>query len=122
MVEAFQGTQHCWGYDPAFAAVEEDRLGDGLVEKARNMGLDAVAEEHSGECGPFLAGLVNIFVYCWPVAVIGGHDTSEVFEGGDLLQGFTSDGDDCGAGSSVAGVSEAALFGEATTLAMHSLV
>ena len=34
---------------------------------------------------------------------------------------IASDGNDRGAGSSVAGVSEAALFGEATTLAMCSL-
>ena len=77
-------------------------MGDGLVEKARNSGLDAGAEEHVGECGPFLTGLLNVFVDCWPVAVVGGHDAPEIFEGGDLLQGLTSDGDDCGAGSSVA--------------------
>ena len=106
VVEAFQGMQHSWGNDPAFAAVEEDSLGDGLVKKTHNTGLDASAEEHAGKCCPFLAGLLNVFVDCWPVALVGGHDAFKIFEGGDLLQWFTLDGNDCGVGSSVAGVSK----------------
>ena len=94
-------------------------MSDGLVEKTRNTGLDAGAEEHAGECCPFLTGLLNVFVDRWPIAVVGGHDASERFEGGDLLQGFASDGDDCGAGSAVAGVGKAALLGEAASLAVR---
>ena len=33
-----EGLEHCWGDDPAFAAVEKDRLGDGLVEQSHDAG------------------------------------------------------------------------------------
>ena len=96
-------------------------MGDGLVEKTRNAGFDTGAEEHAGKCCPFLVGLLHVFVDCWPVAVVGGHDASEIFEGGDLLQGFASYGDDCGAGSSIAGIGDSTLLGEAAALAVRCL-